>query len=57
MNVMESLDEYEQLLAPVRESFAVSPGVQAIKFELERCPFGVIPVALLRARIANDRTR
>ena len=31
MNVMKSLDEYEQLLAPVRECFAVSPGVQAIK--------------------------
>jgi hypothetical protein len=31
MNVMKSLDEYEQLLAPVRECFALSPGVQAIK--------------------------
>ncbi len=31
MNVTKSLDEYEQLLAPVRECFAVSPGVQAIK--------------------------
>ena len=30
MNVMKSLDEYEQLLAPVRECFAISPGVQAI---------------------------
>ena len=28
--VMKSLDEYEQLLAPVRECFAISPGVQAI---------------------------
>jgi hypothetical protein len=31
MNVMKSLDEYEQLLAPARECFALSPGVQAIK--------------------------
>src|SRR5260370_3085346 len=31
MNVMKSLDKYEQLLAPVRDCFAVSPGVQAIK--------------------------
>src|ERR1700738_446410 len=31
MNVMKSLDEYEKFLAPVRECFAVSPGVQAIK--------------------------
>jgi hypothetical protein len=31
MNVIKSLDEYEQVLAPVRECFAVSPGVQAIK--------------------------
>jgi hypothetical protein len=31
---MESLDEYERLLAPVRESFAVSPGVQAINSSL-----------------------
>ena len=29
-NVMKSLDEYEQLLTPVRECFAISPGVQAI---------------------------
>jgi hypothetical protein len=28
--VMKSLDEYEQLLAPVREWFAISPGVHAI---------------------------
>src|ERR1700752_996347 len=31
MNVMKSLDKYEQHLAPVRDCFAVSPGVQAIK--------------------------
>src|SRR6202795_4280667 len=31
MNAMKPLDEYEQLLAPVRECFALSPGVQAIK--------------------------
>src|SRR6201981_502318 len=31
MNVMKSLDEYEQLLVPVRECFSLSPGVQAIK--------------------------
>jgi hypothetical protein len=31
MNLMRSLDEYEQLLAPARERFAVSPGVQAIE--------------------------
>ena len=31
MNVMKSLDEYEQFLAPVRDCFALSPGVQAIK--------------------------
>ena len=34
MNAMKPLDEYEQLLAPVRESFAVSPGVQAINSSL-----------------------
>jgi hypothetical protein len=27
MNVMKSLDVYEQLFAPVRECFAVSPGL------------------------------
>jgi hypothetical protein len=30
MNLMRSLDDYEQLLAPARERFAVSPGVRAI---------------------------
>jgi hypothetical protein len=46
---MKSSNEYEQLLAPVRECFALSPGVQANKVEPERCLFGVIPIALLRA--------
>jgi hypothetical protein len=31
MNGIKSLDEYKQLLAPVRECFALSLGVQAIK--------------------------
>jgi hypothetical protein len=31
MNLMRSLDEYEQLIAPARERFAVSPGIQAIE--------------------------
>jgi hypothetical protein len=31
MNLMRSLDDYEQLLAPARERFAVSPGVRAIE--------------------------
>jgi hypothetical protein len=31
MNGMKSLDDYEQLLAPARERFAVSPGVRAIE--------------------------
>jgi hypothetical protein len=29
MDIVTSLDEYERLLAPARERFAVSPGVQA----------------------------
>ena len=31
MNLMRSLDEHEQLLAPARQRFAVSPGIQAIQ--------------------------
>jgi hypothetical protein len=31
MNIVTSLDEYERLLAPARECFAASPGVQAIR--------------------------
>ena len=31
MNMMRSLDEYEQLLAPARQRFAVSPDIQALK--------------------------
>src|ERR1700730_17940095 len=31
MNIVTSLDEYERLLAPARERFAASPGVQAIR--------------------------
>jgi hypothetical protein len=31
MNLMRSLDDYEQFLAPARERFAVSPGVRAIE--------------------------
>ena len=31
MNLMKSLDEYEELLAPARRRFAVSPGIQAIQ--------------------------
>jgi hypothetical protein len=35
MNIVTSLDEYEQLLAPARDRFAVSPGVQAIRSRSE----------------------
>jgi hypothetical protein len=31
MNLMKSLHEYEELLAPARQRFAVSPGIQAIQ--------------------------
>ena len=31
MNLMRSLDEYEQLLVPARQRFAVSPGIQPIQ--------------------------
>jgi hypothetical protein len=31
MNLMISLDEYEQLIYPARERFEVSPGIQAIE--------------------------
>jgi hypothetical protein len=31
MNLTRSLDEYEQLLAPAHQRFAVSPGIQAIQ--------------------------
>ena len=31
IDVLNSLDKYEQLLAPARERFAASPGVQAIR--------------------------
>ena len=31
MNLVRSLDEYEQLLAPARQRFAVSPAIQAIQ--------------------------
>jgi hypothetical protein len=31
MNLMRSLDEYQQLLAPARQRFAVSPGIQPIQ--------------------------
>jgi hypothetical protein len=31
MSGMKSLDDYEQLRAPARERFAVSPGVRAIE--------------------------
>ena len=31
MNIVTSLDEYERPLAPARECFAASPGVEAIR--------------------------
>jgi hypothetical protein len=35
IDVLSSLDEYEQLLAPARERFAASPGIQAIQASSE----------------------
>jgi hypothetical protein len=31
IDVLNSLDKYEQLLAPARERFAASPGIRAIQ--------------------------
>jgi hypothetical protein len=36
MNLMKSLDEYEELLAPARQRFAVSPGIQMAIFDRRR---------------------
>jgi len=57
MNVMKSLDKYEQHLASCPGLLCGKPRRTSNKIELERSLFGVISIALLRARVANDRTR
>ena len=56
MNIIKSLAEYEQLLVPVRKRFCGKSRRTSNKVELERGLFGIIPIALLRAGVANDRT-
>ena len=56
MNVMESLDEYKQLLAPVRECFAISPGVYAINSSSNDVFFESFLLHFC-ALVADDRTR
>ena len=57
MNVVTSLDEYERLLAPARECFAASPGVQAIRSNSDDVFLELFFTALLCAWVASDRAR
>ena len=57
MNIVTSLDEYERLLAPARECFAASPGVQAIRSNSDDVFLKLFFTALLCAWVASDRAR